>query len=391
MTAMLRVVSVVVAAVSSAAIVGTGFTEAQSLSWLATAWPIPYVVVGFLLTYRRPQLVTGWLFAAIAFLVSTGAIGEVLSETGLARGGAPPWWAVLSAWYGEWYWLPLIYTTLILLPLLFPDGSPPSPRFRWVTAFIVTSLGVFTVLAALQGTLDTPGGRRVSNPIGIANLGDVEEGGLAPILIALSMIFLVAAFSGLVLRYRRSRGAERQQLKLFTFAGLTMIVGFVVAGVIDGLLGHRYEIIDLVGFALPPIAAAFAIFRYRLYAIDRFISRTVTYALVTALVVGVYIAAVAVMSAALDPLGGQSPLAVAVATLAAAGVFRPARRRIQDVVDRRFNRARYDAERTLEGFRERVRSDVDLDRLCADLLTVTDETFEPRTAVVWLRADEAAA
>lgn len=211
------------------------------------------------------------------------------------------------------------------------------------------------------------------------------------VLALIGVTSLVLAASGLVVRYRRSRGVERQQLKWFTSAGVAMISGFILLGFGDALGFTRPGFVDATLFTLPPIAAGIAIFRYRLYAIDRIISRTVTYAIVSAFLVGVYVGAVALMSYVIDPLAGDSPAAVAVATLAAAAAFRPARQRVQNAVDRRFNRARYDLQQTLDGFRERVRNDVDLDRLCADLVAVTDDALQPATAVVWLRAEEATA
>ncbi len=208
-------------------------------------------------------------------------------------------------------------------------------------------------------------------------------------LAVLTVVSLIIAATSLVQRYRRSHGVERQQLKLFTAAGVWMITGFITLGIADALGFGRPALIDGTLFSLPPIAAGVAILRYRLYAIDRIISRTVTYFLVTALVVGVYAGVVALMSAAIDSFAGDSAIAVAAATLTAAAVFRPAMRRIQGAVDRRFNRARYDAVQTLDAFRERVRNDVDLERLCGDLVAVTHQALEPRAATVWLVASEA--
>ena len=387
-----RAVAVAIALLSAGGvIVGFAFpTQFSDGALVSTLWPIPNIVVGVLLTLRRPHLVTGWIFAAIGFLAGTGSGADALASRAFEAATALPWWGVLAVWYGEWYWLPMIYTTLILLPSLFPTGRPLPGRWRALMVFTLATLGVATVAAALQESLDAVDGWSVRNPIGIAGLGDVEDGALGGFLALVTVICLVGAAASLVIRFRRSRGVERQQLKWFTSAGVCLIVGFISLGVADAAGFERPSIIDSTLFSLPPIAAGIAISRYRLYAIDRIISRTVTYFLVTALLVGVYAGAVAVMSAVLGPLAGESPLAVAVATLAAAAVFRPALGRIQRAVDRRFNRARYDARRTLDGFRDRVRSDVDLDRLCADLVAVTDDALQPATAAVWLRSAEAA-
>jgi hypothetical protein len=389
MSRYVRIAAVAVAAISIGCLI-LAFADAEYRargSIVGLAWPLPNIVVGLLLTIRRPGLLTGWLFAAIGFLVTTGTAAEVIAANGLRVAGEAPWWAVTAVWYGEWYWLPMIYTMLIFLPLLFPTGRPLTARWRRITRAIAVVLAVLTVAAMLQETLDPERGLPTANPIGIIGLGDVEDGLAGSVLALLTGICLLTAGVGLVTRYRRSRGVERQQLKWFTSAGVVLIVGFIVQGASDAFLNTRIEIIDIVLFALPPIAAAIAVFRYRLYAIDRIISRTVTYFLVTALLIGVYVAAVAVMSVAIDPLAGESPLAVAIATLTAAAAFRPVRHRIQRVVDRRFNRARYDIEQTLESFRDRVRSDVDLDRLCADLVAVTDDALQPAAATVWLRRE----
>lgn len=358
-------------------------------SWV---WPMSNLVVGVVLTLRRPRLLTGWIFTAIGFTSSTGTAADTLAALALATPGVPvPWWGVLSAWYGEWYWLVMLATTMVFLPLLFPTGRPLTPRWRRITIGAALVIAAVTVTSALQERLDPVRGHPIANPIGIRGLGDVEEGLMGSLLAVIGATLLITAAVGLVVRYRGSRGVERQQLKWFTSASVAMISGFILLGIGDAMGFERPAYVDVGLFTLTPLAAAIAILRYRLYAIDRIISRTVTYFLVTALLVGVYVGAVAIMSLAIDPLAGESPLAVAVATLAAAAAFRPAQRRIQDVVDRRFNRARYDGRRTLDGFRERVRADVDLDRLVDELVTVTDDALQPTTAIVWLRPDEATA
>lgn len=386
-----RVVALVLAAVSVAGmVVGLAGEAERETPWLVgMAWPAANLAVGVLLTLRRPRLLVGWLFLAVAFLVATGSATDVVAARGLARDPAP-WWAILAAWYGEWYWIPMIYSMLVFVPLLFPTGRALSRRWDRIVAMMAAVLAVIVVTAALQETLDPIRGPSVANPIGIPGLGDVEDGFLGAMLAAFFVLSLMFSLTGVVLRYRRGAGVERQQMKWFTFGAAALIIAFVSQGIADSLGLPRIELIDITGFALPPITAAIAVLRYRLYAIDRIISRTVTYAIVTALLVGIYAGAVALLSAAIDPLAGQSPFAVAVATLAAAAMFRPALGRVRRAVDRRFNRARYDMQHTLDGFRERVRSDVDLDRLCADLVAVTDETLQPAVALVWLRTEEVA-
>jgi hypothetical protein len=186
-----------------------------------------------------------------------------------------------------------------------------------------------------------------------------------------------------VLRYRASRGTERQQMRWVGAGAAAAVIGLLLA--IPGLLGllpSRTSDVVLVGLLCPPVGVAVAVLRYRLWDLDRLVSRTVTYGLVTALLVLPY---VLIVPAAGRLAAGSGSLAVAAATLAAAALFQPLRRRIQAVVDRRFNRRRYDAARTVDAFSVRLRDQVDLDALSAELLAVVDQTMQPSQAWLWLR------
>jgi peptidoglycan/LPS O-acetylase OafA/YrhL len=192
----------------------------------------------------------------------------------------------------------------------------------------------------------------------------------------------VAAVTSLVVRFRRSRGDERLQLKWFTFAGALLPLALLG----DLLPDAVNSVLFAVAIALLPVAAGIAILRYRLSDIDRLINRTLVYGLVTVLLGGVYAGLVLVGGQLFGGLGGRPPSwAVAGATLAVAALFQPARRRVQGLVDRRFNRARYDAARTVEAFAARLRDQVDLDTLSAELLGVVDHTVQPASASLWLR------
>jgi peptidoglycan/LPS O-acetylase OafA/YrhL len=193
----------------------------------------------------------------------------------------------------------------------------------------------------------------------------------------------VAACGSLVLRFRRARREERQQLKWAAYAAALMVITTVVVGVtVPG--GNDLPI--ALTMALLPIGAGIAILRYRLYDIDRLINRTLVYGLLTALLAGVYAAVVLVLGQLFGGLGAEPPSwAVAGATLAVAALFQPARRRIQQTVDRRFNRRKYDAAKTVEAFSARLRDEVDLDSLSTELLAVVDQTIQPTSASLWLR------
>jgi hypothetical protein len=209
----------------------------------------------------------------------------------------------------------------------------------------------------------------------ISGLADVAFGWL----LGGQLLVLATALVSLVLRLRRASGEERQQVKWFVYTVVTVVLVFVTTTLILGA-GYLFPI-----FGLIPVSVAVAVVKYRLYDIDRLINRTLVYGLVTALLVGVYAGLVFLFGVVLDPVTRGSSLAVAAATLAVAALFQPARRRVQGLVDRRFNRRRYDATRTVEAFSGRLRDQVDLDTLSAELLAVVDHTVQPATSSLWLR------
>jgi hypothetical protein len=224
----------------------------------------------------------------------------------------------------------------------------------------------------------------VDNPIGLAWVPDPETSAVGGALLGLLTACLVAAVLSLVLRFRRSRGVERQQLKWFTYAGVLLILGGPLASYL--LPSSVSDVTFGLAIALVPVAAGIAILRYRLYDIDRLISRTLVYGLLTTLLAGVYVLVVLVLGQLFGGIGAEPPSwAVAGATLAVAALFQPARRRIQVVVDRRFNRRKFDAAKTVEAFSVRLREEVDLDALTAELLVVVDQTIQPTKASLWLR------
>ena len=357
-----------------------GVADHASL-WLAFT---AFMVMGALIVANRPGNAVGWIFSAIGLLSATGSLAQEYAEYAyVTRPGALPF-AVLPAWYATWWWWPTIILTLVFTVLLFPTGRLPSPRWRplaWTTGIATASV---TVLAALNPTLNVQDAG-VANPIGVAAVGDVEQSAVGGVLFAVILACLAGAVLSLILRFRRSRGEERQQLKWFTSAG-ALVALMPLSEQLSGIVLPSF-LFGLV-IALLPIAAGIAVLRYRLYDIDRIISRTLAWTLITGLLVGVYVAGVVVLGAFLRPVVGESNLAVAGATLLAAAMFGPLRRRVQHAVDRRFNRSRYDAQRTVEAFRVRLRDRVDLDELSADLLATVGATVEPSQASVWLRASE---
>jgi hypothetical protein len=333
---------------------------------------------------HRPGNAIGWIFSAIGLLTATGMLaGEYTARANLGRLDALPG-GVLAAWYNSWWWYPTFALVLVFTPLLFPTGRLLSARWRPVaTAAAAATMGV-TALTALKPTLQDED-YVVRNPIGLAGIQSPEQSAVGAVLFGLLLACMVAAALSLVLRFRRSQGVERQQLKWFTYAGALMILSLLVT---DFLLPDSSNVEVYTGLvaALVPVAAGVAILRHRLYDIDRLINRTLVYGLLTTLLGAIYAGTVLVLGQVFGGVGGDPPSwVVACATLAAAALFQPARRRIQQVVDRRFNRRKYNAAQTIEAFSARLRDQVDLDTLSAEVLAVVDQTMQPTTASLWLR------
>jgi MFS family permease len=341
-----------------------------------------FTVVGALVVAHRPRNPIGWMFSAIALLAFTGGVaGEYATYSLVTRPGSLPG-AVLAAWYASWPWYPTLALALVFTPLLFPTGRLLSPRWRPVAWLAGVATAMFTVLAALQAELDLGSDQVIANPIGIAGVENPEQSTVGMALLDLVILSGVVAFVSLVIRFRRSQGEERQQLKWFTYSAA--LVPLALLG--DALPAPLGNIVFTVPIVFLPVAAGIAILRYRLYDIDRLINRTLVYGSLTAILGLGYAGAVLVLGQVFGGVGGNPPSwAVAGATLAVAALFRPVRRRIQMVMDRRFNRRKYDAVRTVEAFSARLRDQIDLDTLTAELLTVADQTMQPTTTSLWLR------
>jgi hypothetical protein len=343
-----------------------------------------FMAVGAVIVAHRPGNAIGWLFSAIGLLTATGTLALDYAEYAyVTQPGSLPG-ALLAAWY-SWWWLPLFALILVFTPLLFPTGRLLSARWRPVAVLAAAATMAVAVLEAVQPTLKLQNeDYTVRNPIGLTSIPDAEAGLLGTVLFGVLAFCAVAALVSLILRFRRSRGVERQQLKWFTYAvALAILLLGVPIPVPEGAVS---DVLFGLLIAFIPVAAGMAILRYRLYDIDRLISRTLVYGLLTVLLAGVYAGMVLVLGQLSGGLGRDPPSwAVAGATLAVAALFQPARRRIQAVVDRRFNRRRFDAARTVEAFSVRLRDEVDLDALSAELLAVVDQTMQPTTAALWLR------
>ena len=347
-----------------------------------------FVGLGALVTSRRPGNAVGWIFVAIGVIGIAGPLSEQYATYAyVTQPGSlvTPW---LALWFGEWYWIVWLYLTFVFTALLFPSGHLPSPRWRPAFTLICVAVAGFVVMAGLERELALPNSDfGIENPIGVLPIDDIEEGWMGGVLVLVSVAAILTALTALVIRFARSRGEERQQLKLFTFAGSLLIIGFIVNGFLDAAGVGRVEIGDHVLFSLVPIAVGMSILRYRLYDIDRIISRTVAYGLLSALLAGGYLLAVLILQS-LVPVADDSPLIVAMSTLAVVAAFGPLHTRIQRVVDRRFNRIRYDSALTVETFGAHMRQEVDLDSLSHQLVAAVERTMHPAHVSLWLQTKE---
>jgi hypothetical protein len=357
--------------------------DGPSIATLATLI-VSFSVVGALIASHRPKNPIGWIFLAVGFfqgLLSAAdqyAFYALLTDPGSLPLGAE------AAWLGQWIWAPGLVLILVFLPLLFPDGHPPSRRWRPVAWLGGLSIGL-TVVSSTIGLWPERGPALVTGDENPSHVVNVLVG-----FIAVPMLFVagVGAVISLFVRFRRTRGDERQQIKWFVSAAALTLVWITVFGQYSPRV--LPEAIVALSFLLVipsiPIATDIAILRYRLYDIDRIINRTLVYGSLTATLVALYFGGIVVLQRVFVLLTGQqSTLAVVASTLAIAALFVPLRRRIQSFIDRRFYRRKYDARKTLEAFSLKLRDETDLEALNSELVGVVRETMQPAHVSLWLR------
>jgi hypothetical protein len=344
---------------------------------------ISSTIVGGAVASRRPANPVGWLFLAGALSTAIKVLAGEYAIYGISTNpGALPlpyaaaWLSNTMVWIG-----PAI--SFILIPLYFPDGRPVSRRWAFVGWVALGSLPLFTLLYAVA-PVEAVQGSGIQNPLGIEALRPFVKTFETVALVCYIALILAAAGS-LVVRFLRSLGEERQQLKWFTYAAAMLPVWFLINRPIQVAFPDLFAVLDSLFIAAVPIAAGIAILRYRLYDIDLIINRTLVYGVLSLLLGLIYFGAIVLSQAALRTLaGGESPLAVVASTLAIAALFNPLRQRVQDFIDRRFYRKKYDAAKTLEAFSARLRDETDLDRLGGELVSVVHETMRPEHASLWL-------
>jgi len=366
---------------------------------------LAFPLVGALIASRRPHNPIGWMCLVVGLFWMLMTLTEVYSAHGLARPGSVPFPVTIHALLYSWLWVPTVGLLGIFMILLFPDGRLPSRRWRplaWLSGavIVVESIAVFLTPGPLEGL------REVQNPFGLE--GQFWLLTVGWVVLPLIPLCMVASAISLVLRYRRSEGGVREQIKWLAFsASITGVVYLAImgAGVINWLIsspetpsdlgtqtwwGALLEDVMLLSFSGIPVAIGIAILKYRLYDLDILINRALVYGPLTATLALVYVGGIVLLQRLLVILTGQeSTLAIVASTLLIVALFNPLRRRVQALVDRRFYRRKYDARRTLETFSATLRDETDLEALSGELVGVVREAMQPAHVSLWLRPDTA--
>jgi hypothetical protein len=347
---------------------------------------ISFSVVGALIVSHRPENTIGWVFCAAALCQGLSEFGlEYATYALITRPGSLPLAAEMY-WLEEWIWAPGLGLILVFLPLLFPDGRPPSRRWRpvaWLGGLSIVLIWapISFLIWPERGTELLRGGE--SGEEGPGWLLALAEAGFPLMLLA-----GLGAVISLFVRFHRASGSERQQIKWFAYAAVVFgsLIPLDLLGLDEPLGDVVWNLLNAAASLGLYAAIGVAILKYRLYDIDLIINRTLVYGVLTATLALVYLGGVVVLQALLRTLTAQgSQLAVVASTLTIAALFSPLRRRVQIFIDRRFYRRKYDAAKTLEAFSIKLRGRTDLDRLGEDLVGVVEETLQPQHASLWLR------
>jgi hypothetical protein len=371
-----------------------GYRTPLVLDFWALLLFMSFATAGALVASRQPGNAIGWIFCYLGIAFSLTVAGEeyalyaLVTEPSLLPGGEG------LAWLASLLDRPIAFAVLALVFLLFPEGRLLSRRWRlvvWLDLIAVVCLVAWALEPGPFGNLELV---RVANPFGVeglaALLGKLEMVGLF-----MTLAVAVAGAISLVLRFRRARGVERQQLKWFAFSGVVFCAVFAIGPVLWYLPEFAgtewiWAVLFLSAASTIPVAVGIAIMRYRLYEIDLLINRTLVYGALTATLALVYFGGIATTEAIFRALTGQEQqpqLAIVVSTLVIAALFNPLRRRIQAFIDRRFYRRKYDAIKILEAFSASLRDETDLEALSDDLAGVVKETMQPVHVSLWLRPD----
>lgn len=361
--------------------------DTQAAPWLGFTVLLSNLVLlalGALIASRHPQNPIGWIFCANGLVIALGGFTGSYASVQPALPGAQ-----FAAWLSSWTQGPSSFAMYAFLFLLFPDGRVVTPRWR-----IVAWLAVFAVAVEFFLQAFVPGPLRsypsINNPFGLEVLGPVADAINTPVF----LLLLLAALAGmvsLVIRFRRSSGEEREQLKWFASAAVVTVTAFLAGPVIWFTPAFAntivWPVLFTVAISVIPLAAAVAILKYRLYSIDILINRTLVYGSLTLTLAVVYFGSVAILEALFRALVGlrNNDLVIVLSTLLIAALFLPLRRGMQEFIDRRFYRRKYDAARTLAAFSQAARDEVDLNALAGRLVQVVDDTMQPEHISLWLK------
>ena len=343
-----------------------------------------FSVVGAIIASRQPRNAIGWIFCGVGVTVGLNSFAGDYAEFWLASGFGNTILGENAAWLSSWLWSLLLYVPTSSVLLLFPDGRLPSPRWRPVAwGVALGAAGGVAGLALEAGPLtDFP---QIANPYGVAGPVVGIVGVVGSIVAAGSM---VASAVSLIVRLRRTRGEQRQQLKWLAYWGAVAVAAIGVGSLVIPWSVPVSILIMSVAMLGLPIFTGIAIVRHRLYDIDLIINLTLVYAILSATLAVVYFGGIVVLQRVFAGLTGQEKLpqlAIVASTLAIAALFAPLRRRIQSFIDRRFYRRKYDARKTLEAFSTKLREETDLAALSDDLTSVIEETMQPAHVSLWLR------
>jgi hypothetical protein len=358
--------------------------EADLASWI---WLGVFITMGALVAAQRPGNPIGWLLLATGLcFINLGAAGAWGAYGIFVDPGWPG--ALFAAWLSDVGFSAPVLLTLVVL-MLFPEGRLPSPRWRVVLWLLCGLFGISMITSGLApGPLvnwQTDAGIDLPNPYGIRALPRGLIDLLNGVTLVVTPLLIPVCVLPLILRFRRSAGSERQQLKWLGFGAGVAAAGLIGGFLFSEQLGDQLGTVLILPLVAIPVSIAVAILRHKLWDIDRILNRTLVYGLLTVVLAAVYALGVLVVGQAVSPDGQAPGIVVAATTLAVAAVFQPLRRIIQRAVDRRFNRRRYDAARTIDAFAGRLRQQVDLSSVTRELIGAADATVEPASVSLWLR------
>ncbi|HSG86261.1 MAG TPA: hypothetical protein VLA23_07970 [Candidatus Limnocylindrales bacterium] len=331
-------------------------------------------LMGGVIVYRRRGNRVGWVLLLVGLMSAIQFVVDLAPLLVIHLGGAGTPAETWASWLSNAIWVPSVSLIGYLL-LIYPDGRPPDGRWSALGPLLVVIaiLTLVTILATPGDLRNYPG---IANPTGLPGLPET----LVAVVYPIYMATLCAAALSLVFRWRQAPPVVRAQLKWLALAGIPFVIATSLS-----VASREAQLVAILCGGLVPVAIAIAILRDRLYEIDRVISRSIGWAIVTGLLVGTFAVLILALQAVLEPLTGGNTLAIATSTLIVAALFNPVRTRVQRAVDRRFDRARLDGERLVEAFAERLRDEVDLTTISADVLATVDAAVRPTRAGLWLR------